>query len=99
MTLQQIAAEIDDHIRKCGGGYAGWYVGIASVPRDRLFADHSVSEKNGAWIFRDAGFRQGASAIEDHFLKLGCQGGPGGGDQGTRFVYAYRVTSYTVEQC
>ena len=97
MTPQQAANEIDAHIQKCGGGYPGWYVGIAADPRNRLFAAHNVSEKNGTWIFRDAGSEQGARAVEDHFIAQGCKGCPGGGDGDTKCVYAYRITSTTRE--
>ena len=97
MTPQQAVAEIDAYIRQCGGGYSGWYIGIAADPRDRLFNDHNVSEKNGAWIYRDAGAEQGARAVEDYFVGLGCKGGPGGGRSDSRYVYAYKITPTTRE--
>lgn len=30
---------------------SNWYVGIATYPRDRLFRDHCVDERNGQWIY------------------------------------------------
>lgn len=97
VNINQIAANIDAHIRKCGGGYPSWYVGIATDPRERLFRGHNVDEKNGAWIYKDAGNDTNARAIEDHFIKKGCKGGDGGGSTTSRYVYAYKITSTTRE--
>ncbi len=92
---QQAIADIDAHIKKCGGGYPAWYVGIAADPRDRLFSGHSVSEKGDAWIIRDCGNDAAARRVEQAFLNAGCKGGDGGGDRNTRYVYAYKITSTT----
>ncbi len=94
-TTNQIIREIDDHIRKCGGGYSLWYVGIASDPKDRLFNDHNVDEKNDAWIHRDCGSESAARRVEKHFLTKGCDGGAGGGDYSTKYAYAYKKKSHT----
>ena len=96
-TLNRIAGEIDAYIHQCGGGYPNWYVGIASNPRNRLFNDHNVDEQKNYWIIRDAGSEPVARQIEKFFLDKGCQGGGGGGDASTRYVYAYRITSTTRE--
>ena len=50
-TSSEIVADIKTH---SGSPYSSWYAGIASDPKDRLFNDHKVSEKNGSWIFRTA---------------------------------------------
>jgi len=97
MGSEKIVGEIDAHIKQEGSGYSQWYCGIASDPKERLFNDHNVSEKNGWWIFRDAGSDDGARRVEDYFIRKGCKGGGGGGDSGTRHVYAYRITSTTRE--
>ncbi|MEM9064030.1 MAG: hypothetical protein AAGB51_00910 [Planctomycetota bacterium] len=96
-TTSSVASEIDAHIHKCGGGYQSWYIGIAADPRARLFADHNVAENGDAWIFRDAGTDAAARQIEDHFLRLGCRGGDGGGSSATKYVYAYKINSHTRE--
>ncbi|MBP9013924.1 MAG: hypothetical protein KBG22_09985 [Smithella sp.] len=93
----QIKQDIENYMRQFGGRYSDWYAGVASDPRKRLFIDHNVDEKNGAWIFRDCGSDAVARNIEDYFLNKGCKGGPGGGDYTTRYVYAYRIGSNTVE--
>lgn len=92
---ETIKTEIENHI---GSGYSSWYVGIAKDPRDRLFKDHNVDEKNGRWIYRDAGSRTVAERIEKYFIdEHGTQGNPGGGSDATTVVYAYKVTDSTKE--
>ena len=94
-SVQVAIAEIDAYIRKCGGGYRAWYCGVASDPRDRLFNDHNVSEVYGNWIFVPLTTNTEARQVEAHFLNLGCDGGPGGGDYRSRYVYAYKKTAST----
>lgn len=77
--------------------YSGWYVGIASDLKKRLFNDHNVSESQGAYISRNAGSADTAREIEEYFLDLGADGGGGGGDDSSQYVYAYRKTSSTKE--
>ena len=94
-TVQQAAADIDAYISNNGGTYSAWYCGVASDPRTRLFNDHNVSEKGGAWMYRTVATDDDARRIEQFFLDKGCDGGGGGGDFSTRSVYAYKKTSYT----
>ncbi|MFQ5714946.1 MAG: hypothetical protein ACE5GU_13020 [Candidatus Scalinduaceae bacterium] len=94
-TVAQIIQEINDHIRKSGGGYSRWYVGIASDPRDRLFNDHNVNKDNDAWIIRDCGSETAARKVEKYFLDRGYDGGAGGGDSSTRYAYAYKKNTHT----
>lgn len=96
-TINEVIAEIDNYIQQCGGNYHDWYCGITSDPRQRLFDEHNVSEQNGHWIYKDAGSENAARRIEQYFLNKGCQGGGGGGDYASRYVYAYRITSATRE--
>jgi hypothetical protein len=91
-----VISDIEAHIARGGGGYAAWYCGIAAAPRDRLFNDHNVAEKSW-WIYRDCGSDLIARQVESYFHRMGCLGGPGGGDRDTRFVYAYKITLSTVE--
>ena len=95
---QEIISEIKSYIAKCGGSYSDWYVGIASAPKQRLFNDHSVDEKNGFWIYHETENSNSARDIEDYLINtLGTDGGTGGGDYSSRYVYAYKKTSYTNE--
>ena len=95
-SANPIIIEIRSHIKKRGGRLDQWYVGIAANARDRLFSDHRVQEKGGAWIHRLAATDQEARQIEDYFVNtLGTRGGTGGGDAATRSVYAYKITPHT----
>lgn len=96
-TKQEIINVIADHVSKRGGNYSEWYVGIATDPGERLFDDHSVDEKNGHWIHHPCVSSDDAREIEDYFIAKGMKGGPGGGDSGTKAVYAYKITNSTRE--
>lgn len=94
-TVTQIVQAFEDYMRKCGGTYKEWYVGVASDPKKRLFQDHNVSEQFGQWIYQDALSDSAARQVEQTFLARGCKGGPGGGDSGTRYAYLYKMTGQT----
>jgi len=88
---QVIINEVNAHIQKEGSVYKAWYVGISRDPRNRLFNDHNVSEKNSWWIFREATSSTVAREIESYFVNsLGTDGGTGGGDTSSKYVYAYK---------
>ena len=96
MTNDQIITEINAYMQKfTGRANSDWYVGIAAAPRDRLFIDHCVDEKNGVWIFRQAASDSCAREVESAYHAAGFDGGPGGGDRTTVFVYAYLKTRST----
>lgn len=94
-TISQVIREINDYIYKGGGGYADWYIGIATDPRVRLFNDHSVEKESDSWIFRDCNTDANARNVEEYFLNKGCDGGAGGGDSSTKYAYAYKKNSHT----
>lgn len=94
-TKEQIIVDISVYIRQEGGPKSDWYIGVASGPRDRLFNDHNVNEKRGAWIYRQATSSSVAREVERAYLEGGYDGGAGGGDADTDYVYAYRKTSGT----
>ena len=91
-----IVSKIIDHAQQCGGWPSGWYVGIASDVRQRLFGDHNVNERTGCGIYAKASSEAAARATEAALLRYGCKGGRGGGVN-PRYVYAYRITSNTRE--
>jgi hypothetical protein len=98
MDSQQIVNEIVQYITDCGGDFQNWYVGIASNPRDRLFNQHAVVEKGGAWVFLEAANDSADREIEEFLVTTyQTKGGSGGGDNTTKYVYAYRVTASTRE--
>lgn len=87
---QQVYDEIVAHIKEQGGEYSNWYCGIASDWRDRLFREHKVPPREDYWyIARQCYSDNAARKVEDALLKLGCDGGAGGGDETAVYVYAY----------
>lgn len=86
-TAQNVYSQIVAHI---GSNFAGWYAGIASNWEDRLFSDHAVPRQGCGYIARRCLTDDDARAVEQALLKLGCDGGPSGGDRTTVFVYAYK---------
>lgn len=95
-SKQEIITEIRNYIQNEGSGYRSWYVGIAKSPRVRLFSDHNVSENGGWWIYREASSSIAAREIESFFINtLGIDGGTGGGQIATKYVYAYKKTTTT----
>lgn len=98
-TASDLITRVQQYIDRNGGTSAGygWYVGVTSAPRRRLFEEHKVNEQSGAWIYGKADSSLIARNVEQHFIDEGCQGGPGGGDQTALYVYAYRINWYTEE--
>ena len=96
-TNSQIIAEITEFVRNNGGKYSDWYAGIAADVKNRLFNNHGVDEKNGNWIYNTAESSDAARQIEDYFIAQGMDRGPGGGDNSTTKVYAYKKTASTKE--
>ena len=95
----ELVTGLQRYVDSNGGTSAGygWYVGVTSDPRKRLFNEHKVSEQRGAWFYGQANSSSIARDVEQHFLTKGCQGGPGVGDLTPAYVYAYRINWYTVE--
>jgi hypothetical protein len=90
---------IRDFIKKSGSEYQGWYVGITKDIDERLFGYHRVDRQNGFWCYIQAKSSTIARDIEKFFTE-GCHtdGGPGGGDDDSDIVYAYKKGFYTVER-
>ena len=86
---EQALDEIKAYINKQGGEYSAWYCGIASDWADRLFDEHKVPTKDHWYIARQCHNNEDARTVETALVKLGCDGGPGGGDETTVYVYAY----------
>ena len=95
-SKKEIIDHINMHIKRCGGNYGNWYVGISKDARERLLIGHNVSEKKDSWIYRKTSSSEIAREIEDYFVKmLGTDGGTGGGDDTTDMVYAYKKGTHT----
>ncbi len=98
MEKEKIKQEFEQHLSKCG--IKNWdevYVGISKDPRTRLFNGHCVDEEKDIWIFRKASSSTAARELEQELLGLGASGGPGGGDEDSVYVYAYKMTSKTID--
>lgn len=95
MTSQEIVVAIDSHFRESNYNYNMWYVGITSDIDSRLFGDHKVPNKDHWFIYRQADSAAIARQVESHFLKLGMDGGTGGGVISSRYIYVYLKTSIT----
>ena len=88
--------KIESYIRCLGGSFNSWNVGITDDPRRRLFSEHGVIENKDNYIFEEASSHEAASEIETYFVNtLGTDGGTGGGDYLTTFVYAYLKRKHT----
>lgn len=96
--MKETIANFESYIRKNGGVYSQWYAGVATDPKQRLFNDHNVNEQRDIWIYsKHLKTDTAARIVEDHFLKKGCKGGPGGGDSSSCYAYAYKVNGHTRE--
>lgn len=95
MIKKQIIQDINDYV---GNDYhSGWYVGIATDIKKRLFTEHHVDEDNDRWIYCPADSESVARNTEKELLNIyNYDGGTGGGDHPT-YVYAYRKHPHTVE--
>ena len=73
------------------------YVGISKDPEDRLFNGHRVQENKDVWIYCQAFSSDDAREVEKILLAKGADGGPGGGDDDSIYVYAYKKAMHTVD--
>ena len=97
-TAAEIIDAIETYVDEHGGDWCEWYIGIAADAEDRLFSDHKVCKKEDDWIRKKARTSRIARDVEAYLIeKHDAHGGPRGGDENTRTVYAYRITFYTVE--
>ena len=96
-TVQSIISEIDAHMKLSGFTNPNWYVGITSDINERLFGSHNVPRKDHWYIFRRANSDTDARNIESAYHRAGCKGSGGGGEHTTVYVYAYVITTQTVE--
>jgi hypothetical protein len=96
-SAETIFGNINNKMNASGVRFAGWYVGIAADPEDRMFNEHNVSRTGGTWIICRAFNDAQARKIEKAYHDAGCKGAGGGGDEKTVFIYAYVITLSTVE--
>lgn len=99
MTYNEIIAAIDGHLGKSSKQYySNFYVGISDDIDERLHGFHKVP-KQGRWFrWCPVDTVDIASNVEKHYLALGMDGGPGGGDDDTFYVYCYEIGPDTKER-
>lgn len=95
-TAQQIYDEIIAYINSSPYPASSWYTGITQDVDQRLFGAHNVSRGDRWWAYDRAKTSADARNIEEALLRWGCDGGNGGGDGDTVYVYAYLKTAKTV---
>ena len=88
-TAKEVFDEIVAHINKRGEACSSWYCGIASNWVSRLFEDHQIPKEGHPYIARQCYDNESARNVEKALIELGCDGGAGGGDDTTVYVYAY----------
>jgi len=91
----QIIVDFLNYMKKHGGPFSAWYVGISKDAEKRLFDDHKVKEIGDQWIYDYATSSEEAREIELYFLDQGTAGGTGGGDDTAKMVYAYKMKPHT----
>ena len=98
LSYKEIVNKIDEHLRKSGKRYySEFYIGVSQNAVKRLFEEHHVDKENSWWIYTTAISSEVARQVEKHYLDLGMRGGTGGGDDKSKMVYCYVVTSTTTE--
>ena len=92
---QEIIQTIDEYVKKCGGVYPQWYIGITNDPERRMFEEHNVS-RQGHWVYEPAASSTVARRIEKLFIDVRkMTGGLGGGDTDANVVYSYKKSAGT----
>jgi hypothetical protein len=94
-SVANTVAEFLSFMQSVGGRAPSWYVGISDDAERRLFEEHGVNRQSRTWIYEQMNNNQDARAVESQMLQNMLQGGKGGGDNSSRFVYVYQITSST----
>ena len=87
MGTDSIISEIEEHVGDTD--YSDWYAGITEDPYERR-REHERNVDVMDWKHCKAHDADDARFVEDHFQDLGMEGGPGGGDDNSKYVYVYR---------
>ena len=93
---KKIVGRIRSHIKKRGGAYSAWVVGISKEPRGSLFTKHGVRRVGDFWILIHAETHAVARKVRCYLTsKLSLIRGSGVQDPEADFVYAYRKSANT----
>jgi hypothetical protein len=92
LPKDEIIVDIEGQIKKMGGKYTDWYVGIAKDSQEPHFEDHLIEDRNDGFLYREAFTPGCAQEIKDYFVtQREATGDPNSHEDG-RIVYAYRKT-------
>lgn len=90
-TEEEIKQKISSHMRKYGGSYLDWYVGITSDPENRLFNDHRVNKSKNSWVFIQTD-EETAKNVGEYFVNYIGTDGKSNGAEHPNHVYIYKKT-------
>lgn len=93
-TEEEIKQKISEHMRKYGGSYLDWYVGITSDTETRLFKKHKVNKNKNSWFFIQTD-EQIAKNIGHYFINFLGTDGKTNGIEHPNYVYVYKKTWHT----
>ncbi len=92
LPKDEIIADIESQIRRNGGEFSDWCVGVAKDSREPFFEAHLVEDRNDGFLFREAFTPGCAQEIRDYLVnQCGATLDPSSSDDG-RLVYAYGMT-------
>jgi hypothetical protein len=92
LPKDEIIADFEAQIRKMGGEYSEWFVGVAKDLREPLFETHLLEDKNDGFLYREAFTPGCAREIRGHFVTQRAATIDASSRQGGRLIYAYRKT-------
>ncbi|MFA6295171.1 MAG: hypothetical protein WC666_01965 [Candidatus Paceibacterota bacterium] len=95
--MQQIINEFESFMGKYGKFYNQFYVGIAKNIFDRLTSGHNIDSSIQCIWSNNPMPTNEIRTIEKYFLDKGASGGQGGGDNNTRYIYAYLIGPKTIQ--
>jgi hypothetical protein len=91
---KQIVSRITAHIKRRGGEYKTWVVGVDKEPRAQLFTRLGVRRAEDFWILLHAESDAVARKVRSYLVhRIGLRGEAPGKDPGADFVYAYMKTN------
>lgn len=97
-AFDEIICNINEHISVSGhNSYEDFYIGITSCPEKR-FLEHKVNINDSWSITMPAIDSETARKVEKYFLCRGMNGGDGGGNDDSIYVYCYIITPATIDK-
>ncbi|MFP4466672.1 MAG: hypothetical protein ACLFP1_06455 [Candidatus Goldiibacteriota bacterium] len=97
MVEQELKEAIIEYVRKKGGPFSGWYVGVSKKPDKSIFKDHKVPKKGSPWFYKFASDSMESARVYEQLLMMGFDGDKKSSDPGAFGVYVYRKSKETKE--